>query len=173
MTTNFRELRAATAYARTLVGVPSTFTVAATDAVGNASSQSVTYTVAYAICLLYDPTKASPAGRLEPIRLKLCDVNGTNVGSASITVTAISVSPSGVLQSPDSRNPGGVFMFLNTGGYQFDLITKGYAPASTGSPRPRRHPLFVPSFHLEESLCRGAGFVPASAHGGVRSLPCC
>ncbi len=107
-----------------------TFTVAATDNVGNSSSQSVTYTVAYAICLQYDPTKASPAGGAATIRLTLCDVNGTNVGSPSITVQATSVSPSGVLQSPGNLNPGGVFLFLNTGGYQFVLATQGYAPGN-------------------------------------------
>jgi len=106
------------------------FMVQATDAVGNASNQSVTYTVTFAICLEYDPTKASPAGGTATIRLKLCDANSVSVGSESIQVQATSVSPSGALQSPGNNNPGGVFKFSNGGSYQFLLSTKGYAPGS-------------------------------------------
>jgi hypothetical protein len=88
----------------------------------------VGYTVGYNICLQYDPAQASPAGAVDPIRVKLCDTNRVDVGSQAIAVTATSVSPSGPLQSPGDNNPGGIFTFLGAGGYQYLLSTKGYAP---------------------------------------------
>ena len=63
-----------------------TFTVTATDAVGNSATQTVTYTVSYDVFLLYDPTKATTT-----ITLQLRDGNGVNVSSASIVLTAKSI----------------------------------------------------------------------------------
>ncbi len=111
------------------VGVK-TFQVNASDAVGNASAASNTYNVTYKICLGYDTTKAYPTGGVVPIHIALCDVNDVNVSSPTVVVTATSVLPFGVLQSPGSNNPGGVFTFLNSGGYQFTLSTQGYVPGS-------------------------------------------
>lgn len=124
-----------------------TFAVTAADAAGNSTTQTVTYSVAFNVCLQYDPTQASPAGAVDPIRVKLCDANNGDAGSATTIVTATSVSPSGALQSPGGNNPGGVFSFLNAGGYQFLLSTSGYAPGSymlnfiaTGDPTTHQAP---------------------------------
>lgn len=50
------------------------FTVVASDTVGNSASQTVSYNVAYDVFLLYDPTKPS-----KTIKLQLRDANGANV----------------------------------------------------------------------------------------------
>jgi len=102
------------------VGVK-TFTVSATDNVLNPSSLAVSYKVTYKICLQYDPTKAVPAGATVSIRFQLCDANNVNLSSKGITVTAISVTPSGTLSS--NSNPGNVFV-LSTGIYVYNLSTK-------------------------------------------------
>lgn len=65
-----------------------TFTVNATDVATNPSSKSVTYTVAYRICLLYDPLDPPRGGNSTiPIRLRICDANGANLSSPNITLT--------------------------------------------------------------------------------------
>jgi hypothetical protein len=86
--------------------------------------------VAYNICLQYDPAQAAPAGGVDPIRVNLCDIHNIDIGSPSITLRATGVSPSGPLQSPGANNPGGVFKFLESGGYEFLLSTKEYAPGN-------------------------------------------
>jgi len=108
------------------------FTVSATHAVGNAAQLQVSYTVAsvYNICLDDKPTDATPAGGVATIRIHVCDVNEANAGGAGITVTAVSVNPTGTIESPGANNPGGVFKYLNEGGYQFLLSTRGYAPGA-------------------------------------------
>lgn len=123
------------------------FSVNATDNVSNASTQSVSYTVTYNVCLQYDPATASPPGAVVPIRLKLCDATNANVGTPGIVVTATGINPPGVLQSPGANNPGGVFRFMNEGGYEFLLDTTGYSPGNymlnflvTGDPAPHQAP---------------------------------
>ncbi|MFH8625817.1 OmpL47-type beta-barrel domain-containing protein [Streptomyces vietnamensis] len=65
-----------------------TFTVNATDVATNPSSKSVSYTVAYRICLLYDPLNPPRGGNSTiPIRLRICDANGVNLSSPNITLT--------------------------------------------------------------------------------------
>ncbi|RKT06193.1 IPT/TIG domain-containing protein [Streptomyces sp. 3211.6] len=65
-----------------------TFTVNATDVAANPATKSVTYTVAYRICLLYDPNRPIRGGNSTvPIRLRICDVNGANLSSPGITLT--------------------------------------------------------------------------------------
>ncbi|MEU8436898.1 hypothetical protein AB0F18_29135 [Streptomyces sp. NPDC029216] len=65
-----------------------TFTVNATDVAANPATKSVTYTVAYRICLLYDPNRPIRGGNSTvPIRLQICDVNGANLSSPGITLT--------------------------------------------------------------------------------------
>ncbi|MFI8103758.1 IPT/TIG domain-containing protein [Streptomyces sp. NPDC086023] len=65
-----------------------TVTFTATDNATNPSSRSVTYTVAYRICLLYDPTQPPRGGQSTmPIRLRICDANGNNLSSPAITLT--------------------------------------------------------------------------------------
>lgn len=100
-----------------------TFTVNSTDNVGNASSASASYQVQYAICLLYDPSKAVPAGAVMSFRLQICDVNGVNLTSSAIAVTATAIVPNEPLTS--HSNPGNMF-FVNNGAYVYNLDTKGF-----------------------------------------------
>lgn len=116
-----------------------TFTVQASDPAGNTASQSVTFSVGYAICLLYDPTKAVKSGSAIPIKVALCDANGADVSSSSLVVTAVSVTQISTnapvtLTSSGNANPGNTFRFDATlgtaGGYIFNLSTKGFAPGT-------------------------------------------
>jgi hypothetical protein len=113
-----------------------TFTVQASDPVGNTASYSVTYTVSYNLCLLYDPTQVHKSGSTIPIKLELCDASGADVSASSIVVTAVSVTQvstnaSGTLVSSGNANPDNNFRFDPTlgtaGGYIFNLSTKGFA----------------------------------------------
>jgi hypothetical protein len=118
----------------TTVGAKS-FTVTATDAVGDPSTQSVTYTVGYAICALYDQTKAHKSGSTVPIKLQLCDANGVDVSSAGVIVNATglakkdatataSVDDAGAANSPDNNFRYDATLGA-TGGYIYNLSTKG------------------------------------------------
>ncbi|MEV7522316.1 hypothetical protein [Streptomyces sp. NPDC091371] len=70
-----------------------TFTVNATDVAANPSSRSVSYSVAYRICLLYDPLNPPRGGNSTiPIRLRICDANGANLSSPNITLTPSAIT---------------------------------------------------------------------------------
>ena len=109
------------------------FSITATDGVGHTVAQTISYTVvaapSYQICPLYDQNRAFTAGSTVPIKLQLCDANGNNLSSASITVTALSVSAPGMADAGGS-NPGNVFRFDATlggsGGYVYDLKTRDF-----------------------------------------------
>ena len=132
-----------------------TFTVNAKDNVGNASSGSSTYSVAYGICLLFDNTRSVQSGSTVPIRIALCDSNGNDVSTSAVVVQAVSLtqvstSASAVLESPGSSNPDGNFRFDptlgTTGGYIFNLQTTGlttgtYALGFTAGSDPTTHTL--------------------------------
>jgi len=128
-----------------------TFTVNATDNAGNASSKTFTYYVTYKICLLYDPTQPFIQNQAA-IKLEICDYNNVNLSSASIVLTAVSVTPSQTLVS--KANPDFKFRFDTTvapgGGYIFNLIVKDYPPGSytldftvSGDPITHHAPLIV------------------------------
>jgi hypothetical protein len=105
------------------------FSVNATDNVGNASSSSVNYGVTYKICLTYNPAKPVNSGATNPFTLQLCDANGVNVSSNAITLTAIGVTPSEPLVSPS--NPTNVFRFDPVvKQYIYNLRTTGYPSGS-------------------------------------------
>lgn len=110
-----------------------TFTVNATDQVGNASTAAISYSVSYGVCLLYDPSKAKPAGSVVPIRLQLCDVAAANVSSAAIVMTAtgvtrVSTEAPGVLEASGNANPDNNFRFdPDLAAYVFNLKTTGFA----------------------------------------------
>ena len=131
-----------------------TFTVNATDNVGNASTLTVTYYVTYKVCLLYDPTQPFTRNNQVPIKLEICDYTNVNLSSASITLHADSVSPS-VPGAPFSNsNPGNNFRFDATiasgGGYIYNLSVKTFPPGSynlnftaTGDPGSHQAPFKV------------------------------
>ncbi|WP_412076005.1 OmpL47-type beta-barrel domain-containing protein [Streptomyces xanthophaeus] len=103
-----------------------TFTVNATDVAANPSTKGVTYTVAYRICLLYDPSRPIRGGNSTvPIRLRICDVNGVNLSSPGITLT-----PSQVV-GPTTRPFTTPFRYdAGLGGYVVNLPTRGLADGS-------------------------------------------
>jgi hypothetical protein len=93
----------------------------------------------YHLCLLYDPTKAVQSGATMPIKLQLCDTSGNDLSSSSIMLHAVSVtqtstSISGTVESSGNANPDNDFRFDSTlgstGGYIFNLSTKGVATGS-------------------------------------------
>jgi hypothetical protein len=112
------------------------FTVHAADKVANSASQSVQYTVSYAIALLYDTTKSKQAGSTVPIKLQVTDAGGGNRSSSQIAVTALRVvrvsdNSSPLLDDSGNANPDMNFRFDGglggNGGYIFNLSTKGFA----------------------------------------------
>ncbi len=117
------------------------FTVNATDKVGNSSSASAPYVVAYNICPLYDQTTAVQSGAVVPIKLELCDASGNDVSASVVTVHAtgvvqLSTNAPGTLQSVGNANPDSDFRFDSalgaSGGYIFNLSTQGYATGTYG-----------------------------------------
>ncbi|MEU3778535.1 hypothetical protein AB0F11_36105 [Streptomyces sp. NPDC032472] len=105
---------------------PHTFTVNAADVAANPAAKSVTYTVAYRICLLYDPTRPVRGGNSTvPIRLRICDVNGANLSGPGITLT-----PSQIV-GPTTRPFTTPFRYdAQLGGYIVNLPTSGLANGS-------------------------------------------
>jgi hypothetical protein len=106
------------------------------DQGSNQASQSVTYSVGFGICWLYDQTKAVNSGATVPIRLALCDSGSADQSSSSITVTAVAVTlvatgAPATLDSAGKSNPDNTFRFDSTlgasGGYIFNLSTAGLA----------------------------------------------
>jgi len=114
------------------VGVHS-FTVSSSDIAGNSTSTTVSYTVAYGICNLYDPTKVKKAGSTVPIRIELCDAAGNDLSSGAIAVHADLITP-GSLAPTSTSNPGDFFIFDATlgtsGGYIYNEQTKGLPPGT-------------------------------------------
>ena len=112
------------------------FTVNATDAVGNRSSGVVSYSVTYGVRLLYDQTQAFKSGSTVPIKVQLVDVTGADVSSSGVVVNAtnlvmISTNVAGTPADAGNANPDSNFRFDPTlgptGGYIFNLQTKGLA----------------------------------------------
>src|SRR5918994_1775101 len=121
-----------------IVGVH-TFTVDARDAAGNVSQRSAEYVVAYAICVLYDETKAHKLGSTIPIRLQLCNAAGVNVSSLATSVhvvglTRVSDHATDEFAGSGSANADAEFRYDesvgDTGGYVLNLATTGL---STGT----------------------------------------
>jgi hypothetical protein len=111
-----------------------TFTVSAADAVGNQSSASADYVIAYGICPLYDDSKARPAGSVVPLKFQLCSNIGTNLSSAWTGVNAVDVilastEASGPVVDAGSANPDSNFRFDadlgGSSGYIYNLSTNG------------------------------------------------
>jgi microsomal dipeptidase-like Zn-dependent dipeptidase len=126
------------------------FTVTGVDNVGHSVSVPHLYNVAFAICAVYDATKAHKAGSAVPIKLMLCDATQTNVSQPSVVLTAtgvvqLSTSAPGVLEDAGSANPDDAFRYdAALGGYIFNLKTTGfqtgtYALSFTASGDPTSH----------------------------------
>lgn len=109
-----------------------TFTVTAVDNVGNTVTRSISYNISYGVCLLYDPTRSIRSGKPIAVKVSLCDVNGSNVSSASVLITAtgvllVSTNASETLQDAGNANPDNNFRYDPTlNGYIFNLSTNGY-----------------------------------------------
>lgn len=106
-----------------------TFTVSARDNAGNTSSLSVTYTVAYNVCALYDQAQAHKAGSTVPIKLELCDAAGNNVSADGVVVhatglTQVSTQASSTVIDAGDANPDSDFRYAG-GFYLFNLQTTG------------------------------------------------
>jgi hypothetical protein len=117
-----------------------TFTANAADKVGNsASPQSVSYSVKYGLCPLYDAGRSIQSGSTIPLKLQLCDANNSDVSSSAVVLHAtslvrIATNASEVIQSSGDANPDNDFRFDSslgpTGGYIFSLSTKGLTTGS-------------------------------------------
>jgi beta-glucosidase len=110
-----------------------TFTVSTTDQVANADSRTISYAIAYGVCLLYDPTKPTGApNSTVPLRLKLCDSLQVNVSASSIVLTA--TKRDGQPPPPPftgTANVGYVFRYQpGLGGYVYNLDTSGMSPGT-------------------------------------------
>ncbi|MFF4098639.1 IPT/TIG domain-containing protein [Streptomyces sp. NPDC001903] len=96
------------------------FTVNAKDVATNPATKSVTYTVAYRICLLYDPARPVRLLGQVVISLRICDANGNNLSSSNITVTATRIT------GPVTRTVGTRMLYSPlSGGYSLPLSTRG------------------------------------------------
>ncbi|HEX6732783.1 MAG TPA: endonuclease/exonuclease/phosphatase family protein, partial [Pyrinomonadaceae bacterium] len=103
------------------------------------SSDTATLSVSFNICLLYDPTKAVKSGSVYPLKIQLCDINGTNVSSAGTVVHAVGVALTstttvGEVEGSGNANPDNDFRFDpalgGTGGYVYNLKTAGLSPGT-------------------------------------------
>jgi hypothetical protein len=105
------------------------------DRISGLSSGSLTQTVEYGVCPLFDQTRSVHSGATFPIKLQLCDANGNDLSSSAIVVHATSVTAvsgsSGTPVAPGNANPDNDFRFDatlgSTGGYIFNLSTGGLA----------------------------------------------
>jgi hypothetical protein len=73
--------------------------------------------------------KDHEVGSTLPVKIRVCDARGRSVGSASLKVRAIGLSPTGSLSDSGKANPGNLFRFSD-GRYVFNLSTKGLAPGA-------------------------------------------
>lgn len=97
-----------------------TFTVNANDVATNPATKSVNYTVAYRICLLYDPNRPLRLLGQVVISLRICDANGNNLSSSGITVTATRIT------GPVTRTVGARMLYTAlSAGYSLPVSTQG------------------------------------------------
>lgn len=116
------------------VGVK-TFTVTAADAAGNATFRSVSYSVGFFACRLYDSDRAVHSGAIVSIKFQLCDGSGNNVSSAATIVHALHVATitgdaTSAVEGAGNSTSDNNFRFDpavgGTGGYIFTLKTRGF-----------------------------------------------
>jgi hypothetical protein len=111
-----------------------TFTVSAKDNAGNTASASSTYSVSYAVCVLYDTTRAVKGGSTLRLKIELCDAGGNDVSTQNVVVHATSLTQgstnaSNPVGDAGNSNADSDFRFDptlgSTGGYIFNLQTTG------------------------------------------------
>jgi len=116
----------------TVAGSPYTIsaTLSPTGALGNydITYNTAKFTITYGVCLLFDNSKAVQKNATIPIKLNLCDVNGVNVSSSAVVLSATNLVWSGVQSAPEvqdsgNANPDDNFRFTG-GSYLFNLSTK-------------------------------------------------
>jgi hypothetical protein len=125
-TTDANGLASVSATANTHAG---TYTVTASIS-GVTTPASFTLTNAYRVVAQFNQSRPITSGSTVPIMIQLTNGLGQNLGSSRLAVTAVAVvGPSGPVppQSPGNSQPGNLFTF-DSGTYQFNLSTKGYAP---------------------------------------------
>ncbi len=89
-----------------------TFSVNATDNVGNAGAQPVSYNVTYLIAPRFNPNQFT-FGLLEDIRLQITDFKGVNLSRPNITLTATAVDGDPTKAKPlGFLDPGNKFFFV-------------------------------------------------------------
>jgi hypothetical protein len=89
--------------------------------------------VLYNSCLLYDPSRVVKSGAAYPIKFYLCDVNGADVSSPAVVVTATALTymsgAAGTVEDAGNSNPDLNFRYDSTlgpsGGYIFNFKTTG------------------------------------------------
>jgi hypothetical protein len=107
------------------------FAVQATDNAGNVTNAPVTYQVGYAVCALYDQSKAHKWGSTIPVKLQLCDVNGTNTSSPGVTLNSVGLvkidnTASTTVDTTTSATADRDFRYdAGLGGYIYNLKTTG------------------------------------------------
>jgi hypothetical protein len=115
-----------------------TFTVTATNALGNLASSSINYAVTYKIFLMYNSGSALNPKSKPQIKIQLENANSVSRSSSTLAVTAMRVTPRNT-QNVTVKVLSGNFMFdpnLNFqgaaagGGYIYDLDASGI---STGT----------------------------------------
>lgn len=93
--------------------------------------QTVTYDVpVYSVCVLTDAARAVKAGATIPLKLRLCDADGTNVSSPDVVVHAtglrkLAAASAAAVEDAGNANPGDDFRYsADLGGYIFNKSTK-------------------------------------------------
>lgn len=105
--------------------------VTASDAAGNTTTVSCSYTVGYNVVLRYDASKPARSGSVVGIRVEIDDFFGVNVGGGNVALTAtiVTMTATGVTRVPTSPGHQTLTFHSSQGsGYLYDLKTTGYEP---------------------------------------------
>jgi hypothetical protein len=110
---------------------PGQFTVNASDAVGNTSQSSASYSVGFATRTLHDEIRPVKSGATIPLKVQVIDASGVNLSAATIQVTATALylvagDTTAPLQDSGSSNPDNNFRYSD-GQYIYNLKTTGLA----------------------------------------------
>jgi hypothetical protein len=73
-----------------------------------------------------EKSKGVESGSTLPVKLRVCNAQGRSIGSRTLIVKAVGVSPTGTLNDSGKANPGNLFR-LDDDTYMFNLSTKGFA----------------------------------------------